>query len=300
MKILSVDRIREADAFTILNEPISDIDLMERAATACYYWLTDHLPHDREIHVVSGTGNNGGDGFAIARLLKTKEYRVEMVLAGDAAKLSPSCKINHDRWLSMQGCTIHDASAWVPLKESVVIDAIFGSGLSKHAEGELADLIRKINSSGATVISVDIPSGLFCDRTVLDRKDPAVVRAGHTLTFSPPKLAFMFPENDKYAGNRVLLDIGISEEFIAGAETTNYFTDSSDIAVLIRKRTKFQHKGHFGHALLICGGGALTGATLSNGMMGSGNMGNISWMWIPTLLALGIGIMLGWTIFAKE
>jgi hydroxyethylthiazole kinase-like uncharacterized protein yjeF len=262
MKILPVDRIREADAFTILNEPISDIDLMERAATACYYWLTDHLDHDREIHVVSGTGNNGGDGFAIARLLKAKEYKVQMILAGDASKLSASCKINHDRWLSIQGCAIQNSSVWVPEKESVVIDAILGSGLSKHAEGDIADLIGKINSSGATVISIDIPSGLFCDKTVRDRKDPAVIRADHTLTFSPPKLAFMFPENEKYTGNRVLLDIGISEEYIAGAETKNYFTDASDIALLIRKRTKFQHKGHFGHALLICGGRGKMGAAV--------------------------------------
>jgi ADP-dependent NAD(P)H-hydrate dehydratase / NAD(P)H-hydrate epimerase len=262
MKILPVDRIREADAYTILNEPIADIDLMERAATACYYWLTDHLGHEREVRVVAGTGNNGGDGFAIARLLRAKGYKVEVILAGDPEKLSPSCRINHDRWLSHPESGIRYPSSWQPTADHVIIDAVFGSGLSTHVDGEIAGLIRKINGSGAMVISVDVPSGLFCDRTVRDIKDPAVVKADHTLTFSPPKLAFMFPENDIYAGNWVLLDIGISEEYITGADTKNYFTDSSDIAALIRKRTKFQHKGHFGHALLVCGGRGKMGAAV--------------------------------------
>ncbi len=262
MKILPVDRIREADAYTIRNEPIADIDLMERAAMACYYWLTDHLSHDREIHVVTGTGNNGGDGFAIARLLRAKEYQVEVILTGEAEKMSPSCKINHDRWISIPGCRIQDGSTWIPGKECVIIDALLGTGLSKPVEGDAADLIRKINGSGAMVVSIDMPSGLFCDKSVKDAKDPAIVKATYTLTFSPPKLAFMFPENHVYTGEWILLDIGLSEDFIQQAETKNYFTDGSDVAMLIRKRTRFQHKGHFGHALLICGGRGKMGAAV--------------------------------------
>jgi hydroxyethylthiazole kinase-like uncharacterized protein yjeF len=262
MKILPVDKIREADAYTIRNEPIADIDLMERAATACYYWLIDHLTHDREIHVVAGTGNNGGDGFAVARMLKAKGFKVQVVLAGDPDKLSPSCRINYERWISDARCKMPDAREWVPGKECVIIDALFGSGLTRHVEGDAAALIRKINDSGALVIAIDIPSGLFCDQTVMDRKDPAVVKADYTLTFSPPKLAFMFPENDGYAGSWVLLDIGISEEYIKNAEAHNYFLDSQDIGALLRRRTKFQHKGHFGHALLICGGKGKMGAAV--------------------------------------
>jgi hydroxyethylthiazole kinase-like uncharacterized protein yjeF len=262
MKILPVDKIREADAYTIRTEPIADIDLMERAATACYYWLIDHLTHDREIHVAAGTGNNGGDGLAIARLLRAKGFNVQVVLAGDPEKLSPGCRINYDRWMSDAGCRMTDVREWAPGKECVIIDALFGSGLTKPLEGEQAVLIRKINDSGAPVIAIDIPSGLFCDQTVMDRKDPMVVKADHTLTFSPPKLAFMFPENEVYAGNWVLLDIGLSEEYINGVETRNYLIDSQDIGTLLRRRTKFQHKGHFGHALLICGGKGKMGAAV--------------------------------------
>ena len=262
MKILPVDKIREADAFTIRTEPIAGIDLMERAATACYYWLIDHLGHDREICVAAGTGNNGGDGFAIARLLRAKGFSVSAVLSGDPGKLSPDCKINYERWVSDPGCRMQDAGEWAPGRECVIIDALFGSGLARQVEGESARLIRKINDSGALVISIDVPSGLFCDQTVMDRKDPAVVKADHTLTFSPPKLAFMFPENDVFAGNWVLLDIGLSEEYINGAETKNYFIDSQDINSILKRRTKFQHKGHFGHALLVCGGKGKMGAAV--------------------------------------
>ena len=262
MKILSVDKIREADAYTIRNEPISDIDLMERAATLCYYWLIDHLDHDDEIHVAAGTGNNGGDGFAIARLLSAKGFNVQVVLAGGADDLSPSCRINYERWMQDSRSKVLDVTDWNPGKECVIVDALFGSGLTRPLEGESASLIRRINGSGAMVIAIDVPSGLFCDRTVMDRKDPAVVKADYTLTFLPPKLAFMFPENETFVGNWILLDIGILEEYLAGAETRNYFLDPQDIGPLLRKRSKFQHKGHFGHALLICGGRGKMGAAV--------------------------------------
>lgn len=262
MKILPADQIREADAWTIRTEPIPSIDLMERAATACYYWLIDHLSHDHEIFVVAGTGNNGGDGFAIARLLKAKGFNVQVVLAGDPEQFSPDCRVNYERFLQTSDCKLQTAESWEPGSGSVILDCIFGSGLTRPVEGRLASLIRKINGSGAMVISIDIPSGLYCDQTVMDQKDPAVVKADHTLTFSPPKLAFMFPENDVFTGNWVLLDIGISEEFIDRANTKNFFLDPLDISNLLRRRTKFQHKGHFGHALLICGGEGKMGAAV--------------------------------------
>ncbi|HTX88612.1 MAG TPA: NAD(P)H-hydrate epimerase, partial [Bacteroidales bacterium] len=92
MKILPVDKIREADAYTIREEPIADIDLMERAATACYYWLIRNIPHDRRVLVFCGTGNNGGDGLAIARMMSAKGYRAEVFIAGPEKKFSPSCR----------------------------------------------------------------------------------------------------------------------------------------------------------------------------------------------------------------
>ena len=262
MKILSVESIREADAYTIRNEPVAGIDLMERAARACFYWLTDHVPHEKTVYVAAGPGNNGGDGLAIARMLRAKEYDVRVMLAGDPEKLSPSCKTNLERWLSLPDQVLAGPAEWDPGRESVVIDALLGSGLDRQPEGEAEEMIRKINDSGALVVSVDIPSGLFCDRTVRGRKDPPVVRADYTLTFAPPKLAFMFPENGCFTGEWVLLDIGISEAYLSQASTKNFFLEAGDIAALLRRRTRFQHKGHFGHALLVCGGRGKMGAAV--------------------------------------
>jgi ADP-dependent NAD(P)H-hydrate dehydratase / NAD(P)H-hydrate epimerase len=266
MKILPVDKIREADAYTIRHEPVADIDLMERAASACYYYLAEHLHHDKRVLVVAGTGNNGGDGFAIARMLRAKEFQVEVFLAGDAEKLSPSCRVNFERWISGHG---HGSAGNEILTEfpgsgtaDVVIDALFGSGMTRPVEGASAELIRKINTSNAYVISIDVPSGLLCDESVTVVKDPTVIHADLTLTFSPPKLALMFPENDRFTGNWILLDIGIMQEYIDSAETKNFFAEARDLGGVLKRRNKFAHKGHFGHALLICGGKGKMGAAI--------------------------------------
>ncbi|TSA26116.1 MAG: bifunctional ADP-dependent NAD(P)H-hydrate dehydratase/NAD(P)H-hydrate epimerase, partial [Bacteroidetes bacterium] len=102
MKILPVEKIREADAYTIEQEPISDIDLMERAAGMCFNWIYQHIPPLHTVKVIAGSGNNGGDGLAIARMLTEKDYRVEVFLAGDVDKLSRNCKINYDRLIAIR------------------------------------------------------------------------------------------------------------------------------------------------------------------------------------------------------
>ncbi|MFH1161397.1 MAG: NAD(P)H-hydrate dehydratase [bacterium] len=259
MKILPVEKIREADAWTIAHEPIADIDLMERAATACFNWFFQHIPASRPVHVFAGTGNNGGDGLAIARMLAEKGYQVEVFLAGQPDQLSPSCRVNFDRYIKIRDIGAKWAGAG---KGTVVIDALFGSGLTRPVEGFYAGLIRRINQSEALVVSIDVPSGLFIDKTVKAKKNPAIIRADYTLTFSPPKLAFFFAENDPYIGEWVLLNIGISEEFIEQAEVSNFMVTRANVKPLLHKRNKFAHKGHFGHALLICGGAGKMGASV--------------------------------------
>jgi ADP-dependent NAD(P)H-hydrate dehydratase / NAD(P)H-hydrate epimerase len=267
MKIFAVDQIREADAFTIKNEPISDIDLMERAATACFYWLIENIQHEKKIKVFCGAGNNGGDGLAIARLLSGKEYHTEVFLTGKPQNLSNSCKINYDRLLATEGCKVTVLSEQVTLpsidnENDVIIDAIFGSGLTREISGSLALVIQHINNSKAVTISIDVPSGLFCDSTNATGKNPAIIRADYTLTFAPPKLAFFFPENDQYVGNWHLLDIGIMQEFIEQTGTNNYLVEQDDCCRILKHRRKFSHKGNYGHVLLICGSQGKMGAAV--------------------------------------
>jgi NAD(P)H-hydrate epimerase len=267
MKILAIDKIREADLFTIRKEPITDIDLMERAANACFYWLITKIPNHKKIRVFCGTGNNGGDGLAIARLMGTKGYVTEVFLCGSPDELSPSCRINYCR-LSATGsvkCTVISDEGSLPdfhPGEDIVIDALFGSGLSRPVTGFLAGVIRHINDQASITISIDVPSGLFCDETVAGTPDPAIIHADHTLTFSPPKLAFFYPENDRYVGDWHLLDIGILQEYIDKAETFYYYTTHQDCKKILRRRNKFSHKGNFGHAYLVCGSKGKMGAAV--------------------------------------
>ena len=289
MKILPVDKIREADAWTIEHEPIADINLMERASSACFNWLFQHIPTTKTITVIAGTGNNGGDGLAIARMLAEKDYQVDVLLAGNPDELSPSCKINYDRFIkstngesriTILGTSKNSGKKQTPLPSwgepvtrtqgpgegVVLIDALFGSGLTRPVTGFYADLINHINQSQNTVIAIDVPSGLFIDKTVKGLTGPAIVKADYTLTFSPPKQALFYPENDPYIGIWILLNIGLSEEFIEMTEVKNFMVTKATVKPFMRKRNKFAHKGVFGHALLICGGiGKMGAAVLAAG-----------------------------------
>lgn len=269
MKILAVEQIREADAYTIRNEPISDIDLMERAATACFYWMIDNISHNKKIKIFCGSGNNGGDGLAIARLLFAKGYQIEVFLVGNPDTLSMSCKTNYDRLLAIEGCNLlilneENELPAIDKENDVIIDAIFGSGLAREIKEFLATVINHINNTSAVTISIDVPSGLYCDSTNATAKNPIIIHADYTLTFAPPKLAFFFPENDKFVGDWQMLDIGIMQEFIDGADTRNFFIEKDDCRGILKSRSKFSHKGNYGHVLLICGSlGKMGAAVLS-------------------------------------
>lgn len=267
MKILPVEKIREADEYTIKNEPISDINLMERAASACFDWIYSQVPIEKKILVVCGTGNNGGDGFAIARMMATSGYKVDVLLVGDHEKLSNSCRINYDRFKAIiNGQIDHFVQGKYPESyfhnRDIIIDALFGSGLTRSIEGESKEVIRLINESEAVKIAIDVPSGLFCDKTVIGVNDRVTIKADYTLTFAPPKLAFFFPENDLFAGEVNLLDIGIMQEFIDNTEVKNYMITREMCQGILKRRNKFSHKGTFGHALLISGSEGKMGAAV--------------------------------------
>lgn len=269
MKILPADKIREADAYTIAHEPVKDIDLMERAARKCFDWLYQNIPTGRPVKVLAGAGNNGGDGLAIARMLAEKGYIVEVLVAASRDQLSPSCLINFDRYrqLKSDDCRLTENPAALPDwsrtgDDALIIDALFGSGLSRSITGYHAELIRFVNELPATVVSIDIPSGLFVDKSVMTENHPTVIHADYTLTFAPPKIAFFFPENDPFTGEWVLLDIGLSEAYIEQADVTDFMVTASMVKPLLKRRNKFAHKGLFGHSLLICGGTGKMGAAV--------------------------------------
>jgi NAD(P)H-hydrate epimerase len=167
MKILPIEKIREADAYTIANEPIASIDLMERAAMQCYNWLRKRIRKKQHVMIFCGLGNNGGDGLVIDRLLAENNYHVDLYIIRYSVKCSEDFQINYDRLKEIKKSVVKDLKDGdaLPLihPDDVVIDAIFGSGLGKPVVGFPARVISHINASEALVVAIDMPSGLFSD-----------------------------------------------------------------------------------------------------------------------------------------
>jgi ADP-dependent NAD(P)H-hydrate dehydratase / NAD(P)H-hydrate epimerase len=264
-RILSTNQIRMADEYTIQHEPISSLDLMERASKKLLEWILRFIPVDRLVYVFAGPGNNGGDGLALARLLFEKNYRVEVYLLKMNDSISKDAEVNLLRLANMKKAKIsriQNKENFPFIHENaLIIDALFGSGLKKPLDGIAKELVMHLNKSGIEILSVDIPSGLFGED---NRGNPTegIIRAKNTLTFQFPKLAFLFSENNFFTGNWHVLDIGLHPEFIKRVDTKWHYTLKGDVKGLIKERRKFDHKGSYGHALLLSGSKGKTGAAV--------------------------------------
>ena len=265
MKIFPTPSIKALDAYTIEHEPIASIDLMERAAQALAAAITERWTADTPFTIFAGPGNNGGDALAVSRLLAEKGYKAEVYLFNTKGTLSPDCAANKDRLAGVAGIDFHEVTTqFVPpvlTTEHVVIDGLFGSGLNKALSGGFAAVVKYINASPATVVAIDIPSGLMGEDNTYNVQS-CIVRANLTLTLQLPKLAFLFPENALFVGEWQVLDIGLSEEAIEETETDFHLLENGDMPLLIKPRNKFAHKGNFGRALLIAGSQGMAGASV--------------------------------------
>ena len=263
MKILSIDKIREADRYTIEHEPISSVDLMERAAGQVFEWLIPFLDGESVVKVFCGTGNNGGDGLVVARLLYEKGFEPKVFMVGNPDKMSPDCKDKVESLRYKTGIVptpIHSVDVFPAFAEGeIIIDALFGSGLNRPVEGLAAELIEYLNQQNAIRISIDIASGLFADGP---SPAGAIIKPDYTLTFQQPKLAFLMPENDPYVGKLEILDIQLHPQYLLEITTNNFFVDKELIKPIIHRRTKYSHKGTYGHALLVAGSEGKTGAAI--------------------------------------
>lgn len=265
MKVLPNVNLKELDKYTIANEPISSIDLMERAAVALTEAIAKRYDNSFTAVVFAGPGNNGGDGLAIARLLSQKKYKVEVYLFNTQNKLSEECSINLSR---LKECGLvyftEVTTEFNPpalTEKHIVIDAMFGSGLNKPLNGGFAAVVKYINSSNSNVIAIDTPSGLMGeDNTYNIRQN--IIRANLTLSVQLPKLSFFFPENEDIVGEWETVDINLSEEYIANCDTPYTIIEEEDIKSILKQRKAFSHKGTFGHGLLIAGSYGMAGASI--------------------------------------
>ncbi|MGD0342388.1 MAG: NAD(P)H-hydrate dehydratase [Bacteroidales bacterium] len=265
MKIFTSEQLRQIDDYTIKHEPVASADLMERAARKLMEWYVERFEISVPLFIVVGPGNNGGDGLALARLLSESNYRPQVFSVEITSRKSADWEMNRKRLENETSVVFSTVSAIEQFPEissgSVIVDAIFGSGLSRPAEGLAAEVIRKINLSGCKVISIDIPSGLSGEENS-DKKPENIIHAGQTLSFQFPKLAFMFPENEQYIGRWSLLPIGLDAGIIDKMETPWKMIEEADVLKHLRKRHKFDHKGTFGHGLFIGGSYGKMGAAL--------------------------------------
>ena len=265
MKVFTTSQITTLDRFTIENEPVSDIDLMERASLQITTWIVKKFDHSNKIAVFAGPGNNGGDALAVARLLADQNYLIDLYIPEISHGLSASAEINLDR-LEAQGLvkiTRFAESDPVPVLKSyqLLIDGLFGSGLSRPLSGFSSLIVKHINNSGLTVLSIDIPSGLMGeDNSANDYQ--SIIKADYTLTLQFPKLSFFFKENDAFVGNWDILPIGIHPKGIDATKTAWHYIDHETAHSLRKRRSKFSHKGTYGHALLMAGSDGKTGAAV--------------------------------------
>lgn len=266
MKIFTGAQIHELDKYTIEHEPISSLNLMERAAKALTRAIEEEWTNRTPVVVFAGPGNNGGDALAVARLLSEDSYQVNVYLFNIHNKLSADCAANKKRLLEgkrVKSFTEVTVNFDPPQLEAgtLVVDGLFGSGLNKPLAGGFAAMVKYINQSAAKVVSIDIPSGLMTEDNSYNIHTN-IIRANLTLTLQQKKLAMLMADNQQYLGRIKVLDIRLSQEFIQKTDCRCQLLEEKDIRPILRPRSDFAHKGNMGNALIIAGSYGMSGAAV--------------------------------------
>ncbi len=266
MKIFTSAQIKELDKFTIENEPISSLSLMERAAQTMTRSITELWGTATPIVVFAGPGNNGGDALAIARLLADRGYQVTVYLFNISGHLSPDCAANkrqleENKHIEQFFEVTQEFDPPVLDEQTLVIDGLFGSGLNKPLAGGFASLVKYINASPSKIVSIDTPSGLMAEDNTYNIK-ANIIRAYLTLTLQQPKLSFLFAENQQFIGQLRILDIRLSQEGIQKMDASYTIIEENDIRNSLLPRSPYAHKGQMGNALLIAGSYCMAGAAV--------------------------------------
>lgn len=264
MKLFSAEQIRSIDQATIENEPISSIDLVERAAGVCSEWILEHYDDSSSFHIFCGMGNNGADGLAMARQLIKAGREVSVFVVAHRSKGSSNFDQNLNRLseVGLDASYVNNPKDMPAVEESsIAIDAILGVGLDKPLRGILKEVIHAIDEGYDHVISIDVPTGLPSDITSV-YASKTKVKATHTLTFQFPKLSFLLAETGEYTGDIHVMDIGLDEEAIHDTPTVYHMTTEYEVESFRPSRRAFAHKGNFGHAFIVAGHEGMMGAAV--------------------------------------
>lgn len=266
MKIFTSKQIHEWDAYTIEHEAITSLDLMERSANAITRAIMSRWDRKVPVIVFAGPGNNGGDALAVARLLAENQYDVIAYLFNIRNHLSNDCYSNKMRLKDSKRLKqfVEVTEEFDPpelTEETLVVDGLFGFGLNKPLSGGFASLVKYINASPGTVVSIDLPSGLMAEDNTYNI--PAnIIRADVTLTLQTRKLCMYFADCQQYLGDVEVLDIALSEKWKEETPSAITIVERGNILPLLRRRDSFAHKGTMGHALIIAGCYGMAGASV--------------------------------------
>jgi len=267
MHIVNAEQMRELDQATIETIGIPGIVLMENAGRGTAEYIARAFPDTarRRIIVLCGRGNNGGDGFVIARCLHAADTHVCAILLSDSKKLRGDARINHDAFCALGGKTI-EIKTEKDLKKissqlkhaTLFVDALLGTGLANKVTGLYRRLIETINSfSHVPIVAVDIPSGIDAST---GHMLGCALRAHSTCTFGLPKYGHMLYPGAEYTGKLNVIDIGIPSSLIAKASLPGSIQNLSDFSDTLNIRAANTHKGDCGHVLLLAGSVGKTGA----------------------------------------
>ena len=264
LNLLTAAQTRAADGFTIKHKPITSTDLMEKASSAFVQMFRQNfINQDVPVSVYCGTGNNGGDGLAIARLLKEQGYeRVSVKIVRFNAQSSADFEANLKR-LQLTGITVAEIGNDVDFPEEnaeILIDALLGSGLNRPLDKGYKMLVEHLNKLQKILVSVDVPTG-FPTEGIIDLHS-TTIKADLVISFQRPKINFFFPESEGFVKSFRCVDIGLDERFIQLQLSGWKLSEPDDILKIIKPRKAFSHKGTFGHALIIAGSAETMGAAL--------------------------------------
>lgn len=267
MKIFPSQAIKALDTATCQAQKIDSVELMERAASAISVEIISRFRTSQRIVVFAGPGNNGGDALATARMLIEQGYRrVEVFLFNVLSRLSHDCEEERRRLISSTDNVdftevVKEFSLPLLSESDVVIDGLFGAGLTEPLKGGFQSLARYINEKSPYVVSIDVPSGLFGEWNA-SSNPRNIVHASLTLAFSFPRIAFFFSENANVVGEWKILDIDMDEKAIRSTTTQWYMLEEYSIRRVLKRRSPFSAKRDFGSVLVLAGSMGMMGAAV--------------------------------------
>ncbi|KAA0895389.1 NAD(P)H-hydrate dehydratase [Oryzomonas rubra] len=264
MKVIAAQTMQELDRQAIQEHGIPGLELMEHAGHACMEAIFHEFGYSggKRAFIFAGRGNNGGDGYVIARLLLQSGWQVRVCILAERDRICGDAAINLEQLppAAVSYCTVPGQLAGQFQEElsqaDVIVDALFGTGLNSEVVGIHQEAVELINAAGCPILAVDIPSGIH---GTSGRVLGCAVRATVTVTFAAAKLGHVLYPGADHTGRLVVADIGIPAELVENASGCEFLTAES-IALLLRRRDRQAHKGHFGHSLIVAGSRGKTGA----------------------------------------